>query len=64
VESSNDNHTFGTLSFATAGKLTSQATVTISCTNYSGTNGAQDNGTDATIALTGNLTAVQTTSNS
>jgi hypothetical protein len=59
-----DNYTFGSVSFATAGKLTSQGTVTISCTNNSGTAGAQDNGTNAAVSLAGSLTAVQTTSNS
>jgi hypothetical protein len=54
----------GTISFATAGKLTSPGTVTISCTNYSGPGGAQDNGTYASIGLIGYVTAVQTTSNS
>jgi hypothetical protein len=54
----------GTISFATAGKLTSPGTVTISCTNDSGLAGQQDNGTYASIGLIGYVTAVQTTSNS
>jgi hypothetical protein len=60
----NDNYTDGTISFSLAGKLTSQGTATIACTNNSGANGAQDNGSQAQINLEGYLTAVQTTSNS
>jgi hypothetical protein len=59
-----DNYADGTISFNFAGNLTSQGAVTISCTNDSGLNGAQDNGTQAQIYLTGYVTAVQTTSNS
>jgi hypothetical protein len=62
--SQNDLYADGTISFSFAGKLTSQGAVTITCTNYSGMNGAQDNGTQAQINLAGYVTAVQTTSNS
>jgi hypothetical protein len=60
----NDNYADGTISFNFAGKLTSQGAVTITCTNYSGMGGAQDNGAYASIGLIGYVTAVQTTSNS
>ena len=58
---SNDDETAdGTISWNQAGSLTSPSTVTISCTDYSGTNGAIDV-SSATISSSADIAAVQVT---
>lgn len=57
-DSNDDSTANGTISWNLAANLSSASTVTISCTDYSGTNGAQDTNS-ATISASADITAVQ-----
>jgi hypothetical protein len=56
------NFTAGTLSFDLAGSLSAAGTVTVSCANSSGAGGAPDPGVNASLEVTGSLTALEVSS--
>jgi hypothetical protein len=59
---SEGDFTAGTLSFDLAGSLSAAGTVTVICTNSSGTGGAPDAGVNAGLQVSGSLTALQVNS--